>query len=280
MKVLVFAGDLRQEYLAKRLEETGYEVKFLPDKDGTEGKSQEHINKLQAVIEKSDVLVLPTPSFSKDEMIRGSVLSFEQLSVFLQEGQMVFGSLIGKERTEILQQKGVKVHDMMASEEVAVRNAVATAEGAIAEAISLTSSNLHDMNALVIGYGRCGCVLAEKLKGLCREVCVTARRKEVRTEAEAMGFRAELLCDCLWERFGIIFNTVPAPVIDRKTLGALKKDCVIIDLASAPGGVDYEACIEAGIHAKLCGGLPGKYAPETSGVILAEEIERSIICRK
>lgn len=279
MRVLVFAGDLRQKYLAGHLEKMKYEVKLLSDKERG-NKEQSCMKDLEILVRECDVLVLPTPSFSQDAMIRGSVFSFDELQSVLHPGQMVFGSIIGKERTGILEQKGVKVYDMMASEEVAVRNAVATAEGAIAEAISLTSSNLHDMNALVIGYGRCGSVLAEKLKGLCREVCVTARRKEVRTEAEAMGFRAELLCDCSWERYGIIFNTVPAPVIGEERVAELKKGCVIIDLASAPGGVDYEACQKAGIRAKLCGGLPGVYAPETSGIILAEEIERSIICRK
>lgn len=279
MKVLVFAGDLRQKYLAERLKKMKYEVKLLSDKE-SRNEEQPCPKELEALVKECDVLVLPTPSFTKEGLIRGNVFSFDELQNVLQAGQLVFGSIIGKERTGILEQKGVKVHDMMASDEVAVRNAVATAEGAIAEAISLTVSNLHEMNALVIGYGRCGSVLAEKLKGLCREVCVTARRKEVRTEAEAMGFRAELLCDCSWERYGIIFNTVPAPVIGEERVAELKKGCVIIDLASAPGGVDYESCQKAGIRAKLCSGLPGVYAPETSGIILAEEIERSIICRK
>lgn len=279
MNFLVFAGDLRQEYLAKRLKEMNHDVHLLSGKaDAKEEKAYKR--GIQELIRESDVLVLPTPSFTPEAMVRGSELSLAELSEDLHEGQIVFGSVIRKEYAHFLEQKGVKVHDMMASEEVAVRNAVATAEGAIAEAIGLTLSNLHDMNVLVIGYGRCGSVLAQKLKGLCREVCVSARRAEVCTKADVTGFRSVLQKDCEWERYNLIFNTVPAMVLREDEIVRVRKDCVIIDLASAPGGIDYESCKKLGITAKLCSALPGKYAPETSGTILAEEIERSIPCRK
>lgn len=279
MRILVFEGDLRQMYLAKHLEKMKYAVGILHKDEIMGEREKDAAECLRDKVRAHEVIVLPTPSFTKEGMIRGTDLSFDTLAEMVQEGQMIFGSVIGRERTQMLLQKGVKVHDMMASEEVAMRNAVATAEGAIAEAIGLTDGNLHEMSALVIGYGRCGSVLAQKLKGLCGEVCVTARRKEVRTQAESMGFRAILLEEWIGDDFDIIFNTVPAPVLGKKEIGTLKSDCVIIDLASAPGGVDYEACADAGIKAKLCSALPGKYAPKTSGVILAEEIERSIICR-
>ena len=51
---------------------------------------------------------------------------------------------------------------------------------------------------------------------------------------------------------------------------------MILDMASAPGGVDYEACKELGISAALLPGLPGKYAPASSAEILAEKIERTL----
>lgn len=75
--------------------------------------------------------------------------------------------------------------------------------------------------------------------------------------------------------YDYIFNTVPAQVVDRGVLEACKKDAAVIDIASAPGGVDFEAAKALGIAAKLCLGLPGKYAPKTAGEILAEEIMRT-----
>ena len=74
----------------------------------------------------------------------------------------------------------------------------------------------------------------------------------------------------------IVFNTVPSPVLDRSLVYVLKRTAVIIDLASAPGGVDFVAAAERGIHAELAPGLPGKVAPLTAGRILARVIPRII----
>ena len=54
------------------------------------------------------------------------------------------------------------------------------------------------------------------------------------------------------------------------------EDVVIIDIASAPGGIDYEYALNHGINAKLCLGLPGKVAPRASADILVTEIEALI----
>jgi dipicolinate synthase subunit A len=45
---------------------------------------------------------------------------------------------------------------------------------------------------------------------------------------------------------------------------------VVIDIASAPGGVDFEAAKQLGIAAKLCPGLPGKYSPRSAGEAAAQ----------
>ena len=73
-----------------------------------------------------------------------------------------------------------------------------------------------------------------------------------------------------------IFNTIPAMVLPKALLGYVRRDALILDMASAPGGVDYEACKELGISAALLPGLPGKYAPASSAEILAEKIERTL----
>ncbi len=287
MRIVVFPGDKRQNYLAGELEKKKQEVILLSaqkaDVIGNSGKN--FMRCMEEVVEQADVLVLPTPSFTQDGKIRNAKegdweLDFEAFLEKVSVGQCVFGSVIGKERMEALRQKGVKVYDMMTSEEVALRNAVATAEGAICEAICSGAENLQDAKCLVIGFGRCGSVLAHKLKGLCKEVAVLARRSEVRTQAKSLGFESFSMETEFMSGYQYIFNTVPAGVLLEKQLKKIDAGTVIIDLASAPGGVDYEYCKKEGITAKLCSGLPGKYAPKTSGIILADEIERSIGCRE
>jgi len=55
-------------------------------------------------------------------------------------------------------------------------------------------------------------------------------------------------------------------------LKELPAGMTIIDIASGGGGVDHDYCQCHGIRAKLCPGLPGKYAPKTSAKILHEYI--------
>lgn len=286
MKVIVFPGDLRQHFLAKELEKRGFDVKMLQNQKEkiTNERKMSFLQCLKEELQQGDVIVLPTPSFLPDGKVRNDKtctweLTFESLVEILLPGQLVYASVIGEKREEILRQHGIVIRDMMSMEEVAIRNAVATAEGAIAEAISMTTKNLQEMKALVIGFGRCGSVLAEKLKGLCKDVTVMARRREVLAQAEGLGFAGRTFeMNCIGE-YGIIFNTVPSRILFGESLEELKNETVVIDLAGAPGGVDFEFCKKHGIRAKLCSGLPGIYAPETSGIILADAIERSIGCR-
>ena len=72
--------------------------------------------------------------------------------------------------------------------------------------------------------------------------------------------------------FQLIFNTIPAPVFGKKALAALPKEAVLLDLASAPGGVDFTAAKRLGIDARLLPGLPGKYSPAAAGAIAAKAV--------
>lgn len=109
-------------------------------------------------------------------------------------------------------------------------------------------------------------------------VTVCARRPGVRAEAEILAGEA-LSCETLEEKagsFDFIFNTIPAQIIDRSLLKSLKKQVLIIDIASAPGGVDFTAARDLGISAYLCPGLPGKYAPRSSAYAIAEAVFRKL----
>jgi dipicolinate synthase subunit A len=61
-------------------------------------------------------------------------------------------------------------------------------------------------------------------------------------------------------------------VIDESIVKRLPKETLIIDLASAPGGVDIRAAKEYGITVLPAQSLPGKYSPQTAGEIIAQTI--------
>ena len=70
----------------------------------------------------------------------------------------------------------------------------------------------------------------------------------------------------------MIFNTVPALIFPRRVLAQLEPGCVLIDLASKPGGVDFSAAKELGIHAVQALSLPGKTAPRAAAEIIKNTI--------
>ena len=59
-----------------------------------------------------------------------------------------------------------------------------------------------------------------------------------------------------------MINTAPAQVIPD--LRAFKDSCILLELASAPGGIDKKAAGELGLELAVLRGLPGRYAPESA----------------
>ncbi len=80
----------------------------------------------------------------------------------------------------------------------------------------------------------------------------------------------------------ILFNTVPAMILDEEILSCLSRDCLVIDLASKPGGVDFDMAKNLRIKTIWALSLPGKVAPISAGAMIKETItniltERGII---
>lgn len=137
-----------------------------------------------------------------------------------------------------------------------------------------TDSTLHNSRCLVIGYGRIGRLLADRLLALGAEVTVSARKYGDLAWIEAWGCRSVqtgALTGQL-ERFDLIFNTAPALILDGTRLRETRKNCVIIDLASAPGGVDLEAAKRLSRQVIPAPGLPGKVAPRTAAAAIRDSV--------
>ena len=54
----------------------------------------------------------------------------------------------------------------------------------------------------------------------------------------------------------------------------VKKGALLMDLASAPWGIDREAARSVGVNAVLESGLPGRYCPRSAAALLMEYMER------
>ncbi|WP_290756948.1 dipicolinate synthase subunit DpsA [Anaerostipes sp.] len=267
----VLGGDMRQSYMAKQLSDRGFSV--ITYGIMSEGKQADSME--EAVVN-AKVLIGPIP-FSKD---RENIVSMECCSDFgiedikrcLQKGQSIFAGCIPDDFCGYCRDMGVAVHDFMKLDSVALKNAVPTAEGAVAEAVFGSPHQIQASKCLVLGFGRCGSVLAEKLKLWSADVTVAARNAQQRALAESLGMNAVSLEDMKKEipQADFIFNTIPSLVLDRKCLELARTEVLIVDIASAPGGVDFEAAEELGVDARLCLGIPGKYAAYSAAAILTE----------
>lgn len=149
------------------------------------------------------------------------------------------------------------------------KNAAITADCALKVASQYLRTTFADAPTLVLGWGRIGKCLSGTLKALECPVTVAARKDADRAMLEALGYQAVDFSDIpsLLAKHCILFNTVPdlplhGDTIDNWTNG------IAIDLASAPG--------MQGTKVIPARGLPGKYAPESSGRLICDTILRRL----
>lgn len=179
---------------------------------------------------------------------------------------------VDQEFKEYAQRFKIPYYDILKEESFSIMNAIPSAEGAIQRAMERTDITIYKAKVLILGFGRLGKVLARMLKGIGATVTVEARKNEDIAWIEANGYQAVHLndMDSLLSLQDIIFNTVPAMMLDRAKLGKINPKCVIIDLASNPGGVDFDAARDFGILASHDLSLPGIVAPMTAAKIICQ----------
>ncbi len=269
-QTVLLISDMRQVHLAEILTKKGINVRCLDIRNSE--TVPEQLDKLKAFLVEADRLILPIPVSKVPEQ----KLLNDILNKNLTNGTLVLGGCFSAEQTELLKRRDIHYLDFMEDKIVTEENAVATAEGTIAELVNHSPYNLDEAKIIVAGYGCCGKAIATRLAALGARVTVLARRREVRKEAKKDGFYAVDFAFGPEEAMGaaIVVNTVPAPVITRTIIRELPRDAYIFDIASKPGGTDFACAKEYGIRADLVLGIPGKYAPKESACILARAMER------
>ncbi|MEG2213259.1 MAG: NAD(P)-dependent oxidoreductase, partial [Clostridiales bacterium] len=154
--------------------------------------------------------------------------------------------------------------------------ALAPAEAALAGAIGAGEGVMRAAECLIVGYGRIGRELAPRLAALGAHVRIANRGNDRLEAAKTAGFAVIEWGDWIQTAAtsNYIFNTAPALLFDSSVLQKLNPQTVLIDLASAPGGVDWQTADLLGIQAVQALGLPGKYAPGFAGLVLADVYEQ------
>ncbi len=273
---LIIGGDLRQTYLSEILAQNAV-VYTLGIDNNAEGKKTIALKTLEEIPEPVDYIILPLPVTNDGVNINmpfyEEKISLYSLIPYLKHNAVVFGGKIGKE-SSIFTYKGFEVIDYLDREELTVLNAVPTSEGAIQIAMEELPTTIYGQKVLITGFGRISKVMMKALNGLGAKVYVTARKYSDLAWIKIYGCEAIHISQIeeYLSEFDLVFNTVPAVILDEKKLKLLKESCLVIDLASKPGGVDFETAKQLGIKTIWALSLPGKVAPVTSGEIIAGTI--------
>ncbi len=288
-KITVFYGDKREEYLTRKLIDLEADILLVGFEESEltlnfKGvKYVDFTDDLSVAVEKSNVIILPVTGIDNQGKIKSStkqnIYFSEEIARSIRKNTLVLVGTASDYLIDLREKYDFNLIETAKLNEFAILNSIPSAEGAIAKAMELTQITIHDSNSLVIGFGRVAVTLARMLKGLGANTFVAARNDDQLARAFEMNCHAFNLknIDDILPKMDIIFNTVPAMVLSSDKLKLINKKCPIIDLASSPGGVDYQSALELGITAYLAPGLPGKVAPITAGNILGKVYSKIIL---
>ena len=242
----IVGGDLRIIKLAKMLANDGNKVFTFGMEQSDELKNCKDIifcEKLTEAVKQSEIIIGPIP-FSSNGKELNTPFSERQISIreFMHviNAKVLIAGSITPEVYELANDEYIEIIDIMKREELAVLNTIATAEGTIEILIANTNKIIHGSKILILGFGRIGKVLARKLAGLTAKVTCAARKDEDLAWIKAYG-HMETNINAIGENlseYDVIINTVPHLVLTEEKLKYVKEDCLLVDLASNPGGID------------------------------------------
>ena len=269
---LILGGDNRSLYLGEYLENQGFKVCYYAF------NHTECYVSLEEAMNSSDVIILPLP-FTKDRFTLNTPLFDDKILVsdilaLLSHKKTVFGGQLPKSFCEEMDSRGCSYCDYFLLDELAIYNAVPTAEGVVQVLIEELPITIHGMKCAVLGYGRVGKVLAETLSSLGADVTVFARKQSAFAEVYASSMNSKSFDSLATETndYDAMINTVPVKVLGENQLSKLNPECILVEVASAPFGIDFQAAKERAFKVVKAGSLPGKVAPKTAGEIIGRSI--------
>ena len=263
----IIGGDLRIIKLAQMLAKDGNKVYAYGLEKAEELKNYNNIvfaEKLsKAIREDVEVVIGPIPFSSNGTTINAPFsekeISIRELMHHLNAKILIAGS-ITPDVYDMANDEYIEIIDIMKREELAVLNTISTAEGTIEIAIANTNKIIHGSNVLILGFGRIGKVLARKMAGLSAKVTCAARKEEDLAWIRAYGHK-ETNINVLGENlaeYDLIINTVPHLILTKERMQYVKNDCLLIDLASNPGGIDKKAAKDKNLKLIWALALPRK----------------------
>lgn len=280
MKLLVCGGDARQKYAARRLCEDGFDIEYAL----TAG-ADDDANTFTRKILDADAVLLPLPAFRAGRLNApdaSTQIDIPAAAEFFGGAKTLIGGILPPALLDSGRMRAVPVYDYYRDPDFTAANAVLTAEGVLGILIAETPGAVSGAEYLVTGYGSSARAIARLLTAAGARVTVAARRNEARSLAAAAGYSAVSFdaLPALAPRFDAVINTVPAQVIGGGAIRALPEDALLLEIASAPFGIDFEAAARENRRVIKAPGLPGRFAAASAGRIIARCVKKYILSQK
>lgn len=277
-QIALIGGDLRIALLAEIFSKDEWDVQCFGMEEYTfQNQNIQKVESLDKVLENIEIVFSSVP-FSKDEKTINTSFSKKEIlikEVFekMKKGTFFAGVLNEKWEKEY---KNITFVDLMKDEVLTIQNAISTAEGAIQKIMEKTNHTIYNSKILILGFGRIGKILANRLQNFGADIFCMARKEDL-TWIKVYGYNdipIEDLKTASLGSFQIIINTIPYLIFGKEEIEKLNPECFVIDLASKPGGFDREEIENKQISFEWALGIPGKVAPLTSAKFLKEAFER------
>ena len=265
----VVGGDKRNIELARMLSGQGHTVKLFGFVN-YERETPMQCKNLYEAVSGADCIIGPIPCSHNGDALNApfhnAPIYVEDLFRLIKPHQRFLAGVIKPELLQLAGKYNIYVIDMLKREELLIKNAIPTAEGAIKIAIEETDITLHGNQMMVIGYGRIGKVLSGMLRGIGAKVLAVVNSDKAAALAESSGHKAICFEDMEsnLKYADVIFNTVPKILLDRNNMRNIRKSTLIVDLASPPYGIEVNDSRDFGLKVLYTNSLPGKIAPVTT----------------
>lgn len=276
LHLLIAGGDSRQIEVIRKLSEARANI-FLA---GFEDLSQEFPNTEKVKIDEFnpsliDSILLPVSGIHEDGKAEASysqndVVITKEFVAKTKQQCVIYSGISTPYLDGMIKSTGRKLITLFQRDDVAILNSIPTAEGALKLAIEHTDFTIHGADVIVLGLGRVGMTVARTFSAIGANVKVGVRKSADSARATEMGLQPFFLHSLEKEASqDVCINTIPHLVLTSSVISKMKKDTLIIDLSSKPGGTDFQFAQKQGIKALWALGLPGKFAPKSAGKIIA-----------
>ncbi len=273
-KIAVIGGDRRQSFLAAMLAEEGYECAVFAAPDTDLGNATLAAD-AEGALRDAAAVILPLPASRDGKTVNApsfdGVVTLSQINEYLSENATVIGGMLSPNIYP-----SHRSYDYYEGEELVLLNTIPTAEGAVAIAMNELPTTIKGTKTLLLGFGRVGKTLGRMLKSLGAVLTVATRNRTEQAICDIMDIETvdyATLPEAL-SSYGLIFNTVPCVLLCDGLLEQINDSTPVIDLATYPGGVDFDRADELGKRVIWALALPGKVAPKTAATYIKKAVMR------